>query len=176
MSKSWSATDDATLRRDVMAGLGNRVLADRYGRSVDSIKHRASRLGLPRQAPRPRAKVSKWTEARDAKLRELAATGFTDAQIAERMDDREQAIRYRRQQLRVRIAPVKVEAHVTYRERQRRMTNVITRIESFVPVGLVLGDVIGIGDRDLRVIAYNPDNELVCVDEETKEVVLVGER
>ena len=182
----WTAAEIETLRRHVAAGLTNRMIADRHQRSIPSVLKQLRRQGLvTRDVQRPREKTSRWTPERDAWLRELVAAGCRDSETAERMNDREPAIRYRRWQLRLRLVPVaSVQASVTTQDapqsrethetRIRRNSTIITRLVAPVPAGLVLRDVVKVLGRELTVINYNPDLELVCVDLTTHDVVVVA--
>jgi len=181
-TQTWTAADLDNLRRDVLAGFTNRQIAEKHNRTIDAVKQQCKRQGLVGVVTRP-SKRTKWTEARDAQLRELVASGLNDEQIAEEMDDRREAVQSRREYLRLRLVQVPQPKVTTQRKPgprpeihrfDKRLAAMITRLVAPVPTGLVLRDVVKVLGRELTVINYNPDLELVCVDLTTHDVVVVA--
>ena len=181
-TQTWTAADLDNLRRDVLAGFTNRQIAEKHNRTIDAVKQQCKRQGLVGVVTRP-SKRTKWTEARDAQLRELVASGLNDEQIAEEMDDRREAVQSRREYLRLRLVQVPQPKVTTQRKPgprpeihrfDKRLAAMITRIEAPVPSGALLGETVTVLGRELIVIATNPDGELVTVDTVTRDVVVVA--
>lgn len=83
MRTPWSQKDDTTLT-DLWTAGGVHVsaIAERLGRSIDSVRQRATTLGITRASRVTNLPEGVWTEARIEMLKELSPTGLSAAQVA----------------------------------------------------------------------------------------------
>jgi hypothetical protein len=121
-----------------------------------------------------------WTATEDALLIDLSRQGLTAIEAAVLIGRSPESCHSRRRRLRDKGILQSMpkfgngrKPTTTPRERLERLVTVITRIDASVPVDLVLGDDVVVAGRQVKFIAYSPDGELVCVDED-REVVVVG--
>lgn len=79
----WTDEDDELLRELWEANAEAEEIAEALGRSKPSVFTRAAELGLPR-----RSAALPWTRAELDTLRKLFERGLSDAEIAEKLEDR----------------------------------------------------------------------------------------